>query len=426
MAQSVAIVRNTLPVVSGGTADFTSTGFGTAAAAIIIVGNSNTTNNPQPSSCLSIGFWDGTNQRSVAVQDISGLTTTDVRRRASTSHGAIGNLAAGGASFSNWSVSAITDGIRLTMDSDNTGVQRYCTVLLLKGISAKVHSIVPNATQNSTQASASLGFAPKLVFFATIGHVTESVGDDNAILTFGFAEIGGTHRMIGFSHVDAVTTTRETIQYSETRCIGQAFDGTLNWSAEVTTWGADTYTLTTRDGGSGSDYVFALALGGADLSFDCGTLTTPAGTGNDAIATDVDADALLLMLSTASSTTIKTDSEAEGICIGMADGTNQYLHADTFEDNVGTTFSESIASASAIVDLNDASGGTTNAVADATVSSFNPTNVTLNWSAVPVTARKGWWVAFGPVPAAGHPAMRRWAMSRCRPVEIGRQGAQVI
>lgn len=401
MAQTVKVVRNTLSATSGGTADFTSSGFGTPTAAIIIVGEANTTNNPSNGAGIGVGFWDGTNQRVVSVFDEDNQSTTITRRNSDDSYGAKLTDSAATPAVAAYTISAVTDGIRLTLSVDNTTVERYCTVILLAGVSGVSGTFTPNATQNNTQESASLGFAPKLVFFASIGDtVADRDSQTNAILSFGFAEQGGTHRAVLWGAVSGAADEAATVKYSEDRCVGQAFNGTLTWAGEVTTFGVDTFTMTTRDGASGSDVCFYLALGG-DVSFDCGTLTTRTGTGDDVNATDIAPDALLLMLSGASSTTLATDSKANSLMLGMADDDGEFSHNIIVEDAAATSNTASQASATACVDLDSSAAAAKTDLCDATAT-LNASDFTLNYTVVDGTARKGWWVAFGTAAAGGN------------------------
>ena len=403
MAQNVAVVRAGLTATGGGTTDFTSTGFGTPTAAIIIACNANTTNNPEVNFSLSIGFWDGTNQRAIGVSALDNVATTDTFRISDDSYGL---LPIGGATNA-YTISAVTDGIRLTFSVDNTGLSRYATVILLSGVSAKALTFTPNATQNSTTESASLGFAPKLVFFTTIGDTTADVAIEGICsMSFGVAAADGTHRMLGFGSVDNAADETATIQYSETRCVGDAYNNTLSWAGEVTTFGADTFTMTTRDGASGSDVCFALALGGADLSYDLGTLTTPTSTGVQTTATDISPDAVLAMLSTATSTTIETGSGANGMMLGMSNGTDQFTHTMFVEDGAATTNTGSVATATKFIDLDSSSGAARTDLVVGTVT-MDTDSFDIDFTTVDATARKGWWVAFGAAAAGGFQAA--WA-----------------
>lgn len=403
MAQSVKVIRQTLTATGSGTTDFTSTGFGTVAAAIIIVCNANSTNNPEDDAVLGVGFWDGTNQRAVGIKCTDNLASSQTGR---SSNDASCLLHGDNTTF-HYSVSAVTDGIQLTMDVDNTSLQRYATVILLGGVSASVGTFTPNATQNATQASGSLGFAPELVFFVCIGATTaDTAALGQAIFSFGLAATGITNRCVLWCSETATANEEADILFSENRCVGQIFNGATSWTGEITALGADSFTMTTRDGGSGSDVCFYLALGG-DLSAEVGTLTTPTSTGNNDTALGIDPDALLTFLTTATGTTLASDSSANGLNIGMADGAGQYSHSTFVEDAAANMNTGSVASATALVNLDTSSGGSRADMIDGTVT-LGTAKFTINYSAVDGTARKGWYVAFGETTGGGGGGANPW------------------
>lgn len=202
------------------------------------------------------------------------------------------------------------------------------------------------------------------------------------------------NRLLGFGSVTSSADEVANILFSESRCVGQIFNNATSWTGEVTSWTSDGFVMTTRDGASGGDVCFALALGGADLSFDAGTLTTPTSTGNSSVSTSIAPDAVLLALSTATGTTIESGSGANGLMVGLADDNGQYAHNMSVEDGAATTNANSAASASALVNLDSSSGGSRTDIIDGTVT-LNGSDFTINYSATDGTARKGWWVAFG-------------------------------
>lgn len=403
-AQTVTVVRNTLCSTPGCTTDFTSSGFGTPTAAIIILDNSNTASNPQANTRFSIGFWDGTNQNAVnaAAQDVTDPTLT-LRGATTTAAVLLSDDAAIGSSYR---ASTITDGIRLTMVYDTTTADRFTTVLLFNGISAKTGEFTPNATQNGTATSGSLGFAPKLVFFTTIG---TGAAPQNGIATYliglGLAESAGSkHRWLNYFSADAAAANDDNIVLSETRAIGQASAGTFQWTAEVTTFGADSFTMTTRDGATGSDVVYYLALGGADLSYEVGSVDSRTTAGTTVVPTTNPTDALLFVQSNNSSTsTIATLLNGSGgFGVGLASGANQYAHNNSGEDGAATPNYNAQSTTTQIIANDIGASGGTSLFLQASVT-LNPSDFTLNYTKVDGTARKSFYVAFGDAAASGEP-----------------------
>ena len=404
MAQTVAVVRATLTATGSGTTDFTKASFGTPTAAILIRCIANSTNNPSTIADMSIGFWDGTNQRVVAITANDNLGTSDTTRSSDDRYG-ITLTQTSFASRAEYTISAVTDGIRATMSVDNTGAQCYCTVILLKGVSADTFTFTPNSTQDAATSKTGLSYAPKLAFFLSIGESSARIGGPStttSLMSFGVADVNGTHRLLTFRSEDNSSTEIANIGYSETRCVEQLGADARSWAGEITAWNSDGFTMTTRDAATGSDLCFVLTLGGADLSYDLGTLTTPTSTGNSATSTSVAPDAVLVALSTSTSTTIETGSGANGYMLGMADGSGEFAHNLSVEDGASTTNANSAASASALINLDTSVSGTRTDMIDGTVT-LNSADFTVNYSAVDGTARKGWWVAFGEVAATGNP-----------------------
>lgn len=405
MAQAVAVVNATLTATGSGTTDFTSSGFGTPTAAIIVMSLANTGSNPQAGAALSIGFWDGTNQCSHSINSFDAQGTSVTYRTSRNDYAAVNVVSSTGWSLG-FQASSITDGIRLTMAVDNTSAQRYATVILLKGVSAKIARLTLNSTVNSTATTGSLGFAPTAAIVlgsGTAGNTANSGSSQraSALLSFGAATDDGTHRMLAWTSESNTATATLTALYSETRAAAQVFGGAENWSAEVTAWGSDDLTMTSRTAGSGGDDVDILCLGGADLSLLLGTLTTATSTGSvDVATTGIDPDAVLLCLGNTSSTTIASDGTASGISVGISDGTTHGSYAIVDEDAADTTNAESAYSSSNAVQSRTSASGTASDLVVGAVS-MGSELFAVNYTTVSGTARKGWWLAFGPAAGGG-------------------------
>jgi hypothetical protein len=397
MAQSTAVIRASLtagPTTS--TTDFTKASFGTPTGAIIIACRANATNNPQTEAGLSIGFWDGTNQCVVANHLDSGVANSNTAK--SSNDGAAVIIGDAGVIQATFTVSNITDGIRLTMGTDATGDQFFCTVILFAGVSVSVGTITPNATQDATTASASLGFAPKLVLFGSIG---DPDADNSRVtgssIAWGLAEIGGTHRSVRHTALDAQGAETCSQIYSETRAISNT------WGVEVTTWGADTFTITTRDAANASAHLcFYMALGGADLSYEVETFDTRTTTGDTILGTSVTPESVLFCFTNNTAAgSVATDSDANGFSIGLADDNGQFSHNFWVEDAADPTSNGATAQAAAAIDLDSSSAGSRTDLCSGTVT-LNAADVTLTYTTVDASARKSFGIVFGPAVASGH------------------------
>lgn len=412
MAQTTAVITQSLPNAAG-SVDFTSSGFGTPAAAVILYGDANTTNNPQVGSGIGVGFWDGTDVRTMSVwaQDAAANSTTRRLARTDVAVALVNNTASWPCSYT---ISNITDGVRLTLGTDNTTVDRYATVILLSGVSAKVLSLTTNPTVDTGTTSASLGFAPDLILTTCIGFTGQtpnsgSTQTNTANLSFGLAESDGTHRMSAWAINNATSSEQCAAYFSEAYCAGQISTAAgLDYGIEVTSWAADDFTATTRVAGSSSDLIYVLALGGADLSFLAGTITTATSTGAvDTTTTGIDPTAVLFgMTGVDTAATLKTDAQASPFSIGVASSSVNAGFAAVDEDAAGTSNAEAAYSATNALYLRTSAAGTASDLVAADVTPATG-KFTTNYTTVSATARKGWYLAFGT--ASGGTFQPAWA-----------------
>jgi hypothetical protein len=394
MAQKTAVVRATLPFSgAGATVDLTVTDFGTVSAAIIMACSANTTNNPQDNGMYSIGFWDGTNQRVVAeAANDASASSSDVR----SSNDALAVIITSATSTdATFSVTNITDGIRLTMVVDATSIANYVTALLIGGVSAAVGTIDLNNTQDATADSPSLGFEPRLVLLSSAFSVNaDQDRATNGATSFGIVDESLVQRSFyNFWRSGQSAGEAACQKYSENRCGGGLVNDAISWGAELTALNADTFTVTTRDGTTTS-LMFYLALGGADLSYELETFDTRTTTGDTVLSTSITPESVLLAFTTNTSTTIATDSGANGFSFGLADANGEFSHNVFLEDAADPTNAGSVAQAAAAIDLDSSSAGSRTDLCAGTVA-LNASNVTLTYTTVDGTARKAFGVVFG-------------------------------
>lgn len=401
-AEYVAVTK-LLTATGGGTVDFTSPGFGTPAAAIVMYSGAADAENPSNNAVIGIGFWDGTNQRtqSIATRDNDGTGSKDVYRIQRDDYIAVIHDPASATTWkAGYQASPITDGVRLTLTVDNTTAECYCTVLLVKGVSAKVVTVSPNSTVDGTANSPSLGFAPTLVIGSTAGRSTNTAASGSsqtagAQLSIGAASSDGTHRCVSWAS-DATTTSRVGGLQSETMLVREITGIVTAWGAEVTAWGGDGFTVTTRGSGTLGDTFFALALGGADLKALVGTVTTPTAAGSVDITTaGFDPKAVLVLGSGATaSDTVSTDTNAGPIGMGVATRTHEAGYGAVDQDNASTSRSESRFSAEKTLNLVNSSGQVPYTFVQADTS-FVPGKFSLNYTTVDAAAHLGWYLALG-------------------------------
>lgn len=393
MVQKTAIVRQLLTATGADFTDFTVPGFGTPTAAIFVVCAAGAVN-PQANSQIAIGFWDGTNQRGIGAYSQDNVANAICVRCASGIKAIVGAASSASLQYG-YQASAITDGVRLTMVDDATGLQRHCTCILISGVNAKVITFTPNTTLAGTANSGSIGFTPKLILTAGIGHSAGGQFADFSSWAFGVARCSDLHqKLVAQSATNAVTTSQVCLSMVNTECMGQVSGDATNWRGELTAAGADDFTITTKVNSSGGDIVYCLVLGGDDLLFDIGVLTTPTVTSVVTIPTIVEPESLLIVSTLAIDNTTQITGNSECASIGMANAVAQYSHNATDGDAIAPTNTQSVSTADRVIDLDIENAGFSNII-DATVDSLNAADFKLNYSAVSASSRLGWWLAFG-------------------------------
>jgi len=143
------------------TVDFTEPGFGTPDAAIVyVVREMLDSGRIVDDNQRSITFWDGTRTRCVCVWDENGVGTTDSRTTASTSAVVLNGNFAGAFEYT---ISNITNGIRLTKVNNNLS-DTAVSVLLIKGVAnVRVDTFTPNAASGGDVSVTTPGFQPDYI-----------------------------------------------------------------------------------------------------------------------------------------------------------------------------------------------------------------------------------------------------------------------
>jgi hypothetical protein len=395
MAQKTAVVRQALGLGVPDTTDFTSSGFGDVSAAIGVICGAGAGTNPSSGGDMVVFFWDGTNVISNSVSSTDNVGSSDTVRYHSGSDIDFYSFTNGG--LTSFSVTGITDGIQLEMTLDSTTSAHHCTVLLLGGIDAAVTNFQVNNTQDAAQTSPSLGIAPKYVFIMTVNKSNTTGNSSQRVFSFGVGDESLNQYAFGQYVRDAVGTSSCKARYSSSR-IAIAQENSLDWTGELTNMGADTFEITTRDSAAVSKRIYALALGG-DVSMDIGKLSTPTTATTQTISTSVSPEAVLILSSLidVEDTTDQAGIEPESICIGLSDGTNDYLHQTCDGDGISNTNCRSVSSTTGVIDLDSESSGFNDEI-DAAVNAFNDADFELSYSLANSTSRFGWWAAFGTAP----------------------------
>lgn len=387
MAVESVVIRGGLP--ASGSKDFTSAGFGTLDAAIVLTVGGDQTTPQAPGGQISIGFYDGTNQSCHAVCNEDNVGTANSARAQSTSHIAR-VMDHNNTDVATYTASTITDGIRITIDTDNTTKSFHIVVLLLKGLK-NASAIWTNSTTVTT------GFRPSLILAAhsSIGNNVNHVGRGE--LTFGVAHIDSvgtiTQHYAGLADHDGQTTIKGA-QGLFTGAIGAEFQAwKVNYDVTINTVTSTNFTTSTDPVGSDRTSFLAIELDNHDDAA-IGTFTSPTTNGTKTVTGLNWAPATLAVAGvavTALNTHTTTDDTA--FHAGFTDGVTTSGIWYAAEDGASLSNTEASRSWSSLVHWRDAQA-TGRREEYANFESFNSDGFSLDYTNTESGEYANWFLAF--------------------------------
>jgi len=371
MALTQAVIQTTTGV-SSGNVDFTSAGFGLPEAAIVIVGH---IAGAPGNISLSYGFTDGVNQRLSAVSHGEGGSLGERCHSISRIYQLCG--AAEHATFDSF----VTDGIRLNFPVA-PGASRPVTIILFKGGQFSVgHRVITSGVE-----SVALGFQPNLVFTSCVGmNASFDIATSNGIFA------------LGAIHEDAGTVTQYTAAYvsnGSSRSIAgavgawatcQIFSGsTPTWSSTMENFSATGFDFNTS--GTAGDAVHYLAIDSLGAGVSIEQVGSAAGSVvNTAPGFTPD---FLMMLSTGNFAIGSVSTGDLRALYGVSANSPSVSSSISLAADVSAApeLSETYSS-SMVSDLNLMNGGGTSDFVKSTLTSFDATGYTLNYTVAPATPR---------------------------------------
>jgi hypothetical protein len=380
-------VRTTIPT-SGTTLDITISGFGNVQSAISISSCASTNDTQAADAEIQYGFLDrqGTPaEASVMMSSIDAQATSDTQRnRLSTDF--INSITTSGAvdyqlSFNSW----ITDGVRLNIDT-NPSTATLLTVIIIGGADvANNYAGEINLSTVTTKIDVtSPGFEPDLVLFASA--CLGATSDNNALISLGIAHNDGldTQGCISLGDQNGAATTNFISIIRNNRILSEVGASSEAWNTTISDFDSSGFSVQSSVS-TGSDRCIYLALKfnnnpGISLDFIDG----PTSTG-DHVITDVGFKPSFMLAFMSDNTSINTvdNNGPDGFAIYAADATNEYSMAYASQDNVGTSVCKSN-NADSIHDFTGAAASSH----VGSLSSFDNTGFTLNFTTAPGTARK--------------------------------------
>ena len=229
---------------STGNQDITIAGIGgeTVKAARFFACTAPAQNANSPNWYNSIGFTDGTNQFQINAFNKDAVGTT-VAKRACNNDAVIFLKLFGGAVRAKASfVAFIANGIRINVTTA-PAAPIWCIVQLFAGdgITAKVDSFIPNATQDLS-VTPSVGFQADIVYMASADNGRTDTQTSYIINSFGAAVRGGSQGSVMHNCANGQTTTSDSGNTANNRVVQDN-----NATYEITAFGATDFTIYTRD-----------------------------------------------------------------------------------------------------------------------------------------------------------------------------------
>lgn len=384
------VVRAQLSFDLAGTTDFTITDFGTPRAALIFLAGAWLDNTPTLDNTTSIGFWDGTNQNCVWMGEDSNKDTT-VGRRGYTTNSVARIQNSTSTIIAEYSISNITDGVRLTLDIDTTSAARWCTVILFGGkdVEAFTGTQAAPATVAAGEEKIVTGFRPDVIFWSS--SCSNAEAGTEGTQSFGVSTRRGAsiqQRMVGSSMYNAQDTTRTGCIHNNNRSIGQLHADSNGWNMNTTQFLADGMNIEAT-GSTNDDVISCLALKLPEINVDLHSVILPTSTGTNA-KTGLGFEPELLVGCFCSAVASNTITQGLGTTYSMGTATQESYLAMRSEDNVDVSVATNMVDDKFLVLLDH--DGTVESVA--TIDSFDSDGYTLNFTTAE-TAKVGWILAFG-------------------------------
>jgi len=381
-----------------GTQNFTWTGFGTPVGAIVLLTGATNDNASANDKRWSVGFTDLTNQRVAATMSKHNVGTGVNYRAAGNAKIAILIKNDGSTNDVEIAYSAtVTDGIQLNVTKTD-GTAYLCTVILIGGPNAKVFVgdvDMPNGSANDTLSVTAPGFQPSWIFFAGLnlapssGSPTPSAGEMTSLGIAANTAGGIKMARVTYAQSNGNTTSRPSLNTpadlvtNVQNVLTSAASTPLTKSVgiSVSAFGASGFTVTNVNGGDppSSAYI-AVDLGQTP---DLQLLQSPATTPGTKTVAMTNAGMALFLSTQVAATGDQAATTAGEIGIGFASRSEEFSIAQNEKDAATTTVARVVSTSSSInVKLEDNSGASI-----VGSSSFDNTQITVNFTTVQVTAR---------------------------------------
>jgi hypothetical protein len=401
VADVVRVACNT----STGTQNITgSLGGLTPKAAIFIVSWATADSTAVNHTSVGWGWTDGTIENSCAIEDEHGVGTTnggsyrDLTTICIRIYDPTTSNADGVAGFSSW----LTNGVQINWTTAPSSAY-LMTVILLAGSDLSAHSNNVNLQNDQTAKDVTdPGFTPDLIFASQMDAGSAHVRYATGLVHYDGASTITQHCLLHMSE-GIQATSAQYLKLRDDCGAGRHYKTGLTFRTVFSDFDANGFSVTPTDGNGGFQILqyLALSFGGAVDSW-VGIHTTPTSTGNDSETGPGFTPQFVFMLESLAEATNSSYSDNRAGTLGFSafDAGAEFTTIYSGEDGVGTTNTQSLADARAIVVPDD--DGTLDI--EATFVSFDTNGWTVNYSNAPATAKK--FLALAIEAEAGGPTLQ--------------------
>lgn len=357
----------------------------------------------------TIGFTDGTRERSVHMRVKNGATTSLCHSVGSNTHlfnflNTGGTAVAGSFSFKEFiaPTAGANGGVRVTWDNELTNVFHMMHAHFGgSSVKARVGNFQSSALLNGT-TSVSLGWKPDVVLFASCdaNNWTESVKAD-AQMSIGWASRGAgdsiTQSCLFWASENGQTTSNNGTSIRNNRCGGRfaASSGlTVDSMIDLTSWDSNGFTVTSKNAMGGQQFMYlALVDEATPIDTFAGSFGSETATGNKSYTDPGWRPQALFALTSllTSDNSSNTAANSESWCFGMAQGSSSWGHSIRQDTGVTTSDCDSMAR-TGTARCNFAPSATSGVVYDHV--SMDETGWTQDFTTVLATARRFHVLAF--------------------------------
>lgn len=389
-----------------GTEDFTVSGFGTVKAAIFIPTLCTANSTSVVDASIGWGVTDGTGNFAQAVSDEDAEADSNTNRAISSTKCLLALVGAGTLAYEGDFDSFITDGIRIDITTNNSGIAAFVTCVLIGGDDVAEVGVGTYTNVNGGNTFSGLGFsaAPSLVFIGNIASSATSGIAATAAFNLGVVDFNGNQAGSTWGVNNGAATERanqETFAAgSAASSQGQSISDGTQWETFLDTPLAAGWDVNINLGSPGNDITVYLALRLTNSpGIQVFTDTMPTATGNFDYSAASFTPGFLFGVQT-ENTAFDTFASVGGLAILTADATNQFCNSMSVEDDATVMNTNTISGATLFDSLN--TGSTESYVA--TLTGFTSDGYDANFSvAEPSTGLKMWGILIEEVtePAAG-------------------------